>query len=295
MKTTRDGFDPADWNEFEGQEVIKDRLDIAVRRALHKKERLAHVLLDGPAGGGKSTMGALLAARMEEPLVVVSEALTVRKLRDLLYEYELGAVFLLDEIHTYPKATRNAMLPLLEAGWFEGVWFPYCTMVAATTEPEQLLKPFIERFIHCRYIDYTDDEMVNIARRMATCVDLSLPDSTIRQLAIAAGGVPRVARNFITAAEDLASCGRRVTVETILAYEQRETDGLSADHIAYLRILNENHGRAGLEQLTSRLRKHRSIVTSLERLLQDRKLIFLATDGRTITQAGRQRLMQAAA
>lgn len=295
MKTTKDGFDPAGFGEFEGQPILKDRLDIAVRSALAKKERLAHILLDGPAGAGKSTMAGLLAARMEEPLVTISEALTVRKLRDLLYEYELGSVFLLDEIHIYPKPTRNAMLPLLEAGWFEGVWFPYTTIIAATTAPEELLPPFIDRFIHCRYEDYTEGEMINITRRLAKCADVALPKDTIRQLAIAAGGVPRVARSFVIAASDLASCEREVTVETILAYERREHDGLSTDHIDYLRMLNENHGRAGLEQLTSRLRKHRSIVISLERLLLDRRMIFLASDGRTITQAGRERLQVRAA
>lgn len=294
MKTTRDGFDPEDWNQFIGQPIIKDRLDIAVQTALRDKKRLDHVLLDGPAGAGKSTIAGLLADCVEEPLVVFSEALTVRTLRNALYEFELGAVILLDEIHSYPKATLNAMLPLLESGWFDGVWFPYCTIVAATTEPEKLTEPFIDRFIHCKYEDYTNAEMTRITKRLADCAGVKLSEAVIKKLAIAAGGVPRVARSFVIAARDLDGAKRRVTVETILAFCRREADGLSTDHLDYLRVLNENHGRAGLEQLCSRLRKHRSIVQSLERLLLDRKLIFLASDGRTITQAGRQRMQVAA-
>lgn len=296
MKTTRAEFDLADWDDFEGQHVIKDRLDIAVQSALREERRLDHILLDGPAGGGKSTMAGLLADRMKEPLVTFSESLSVRDLRNALYEYELGAVILLDEIHTYPKATLNAMLPLLEAGWYDGVWFPFATIVGATTDPGTVLTgAFIDRFIHCEYQDYTAAEMTRITKRMATCAGVKLTDAVTRKLAVAAGGVPRVARSFVIAARDLAGAGRKTDVATILAFCRREPDGLSTDHLDYLQVINENHGRAGLDQLCSRLRKHRSIVQSLERLLLDRKLIILAKDGRTITQAGRQRLQKVAA
>lgn len=290
MRTTREEFDPTDFDEFVGQDVIKDRVDIAVRSALKNKRRLDHILLDGPGGSGKSTLAGLLAARMEEPLVVKSEALTVKDLRNLLYETELGVVILFDEIHSYPKPTLNAMLPLFESGWFDGVHFPFTTGIVATTAPELLTAPFISRFIHCRYVDYTDDEMLEIIRRMAHCAKVKMSDKDLRQLAIAAGGVPRQARSFIIAARDLGDAHRPTDVATILAFERREPDGLSVDHLDYLRIINENHGRAGLEQLCSRLGKHRSIVLSLERLLLERRLIFLASDGRTITHEGRKRL-----
>lgn len=294
MRTTREDFDPADWQSFTGQPIIKDRLDIAVRSALNNNRRLDHILLDGPGGSGKSTLAGLLADRMQEPLVVKSEALTVKDLRNLLYETELGVVLLLDEIHSYPKATLNALLPLCEAGWFDGVQFPFTTIVAATTEPQLLTSPLISRFVYCKYVDYTDDEMFEIISRMARCAKVKTSDKDLRQLAIAAGGVPRQARSFIVAARDLGECGRATDVTTILAFERREPDGLSIDHLDYLRIVNENHGHAGLEQLCSRLGKHRSIVQSLERLLLERRLIFLASDGRTITHQGRQRIQTAA-
>lgn len=292
MKTTRAEFDPQGWDEFVGQPVIKDRLDIAVQSALRDQRRLDHVLLDGPAGAGKSTMAGLLAEAMGEPLVTFSEALTVRKLRNTLFEHENGAVILLDELHCYPAPTKNALLPLLESGWFDGVCFPFCTIVAATTEPEKLAAPLIDRFIHCCYADYTKAEMVRITQRLADCAGVTLSKATVEKLAVAAGGVPRVARGFVIAARDLAGAGRTVDVKTILAFCRREHDGLSTDHLDYLRVVNENRGVAGLEQICSRLRKHRSIVQSLERLLQDRKYIFLASDGRTITQAGRQRIQE---
>lgn len=295
MKTTKSGFDPVDFDEFEGQPVIKSRLDLAVKTALRKKERLAHVLLDGPAGAGKSTMANLLAQRMNEPLVVFSEALSVRKLLNVLYDHETGAVILLDEIHAYPKPTLNALLPLIEADYFDGVHFPYCTIVAGTTEPERLSLPFIDRFIHCQYIDYTDDEMARITKRLARCADVALSEAMTKRLAVAAGGVPRIARKLVEAAADIAGDEQRVTADKVFAFCRREADGLATDHIDYLRVLNDNRGHAGLEQICSRLRKHQSIVRSLERVLLDRRMIFLASDGRTITQTGRQRLQGLAA
>jgi holliday junction DNA helicase RuvB len=284
-----------EWASYVGQRLLKTRLEIAVRSAKAQERRLDHVLLDGPPGAGKSTMAGLLAQEMNEPLMVISEPLSVRQLMNVLYDTELGAIVLLDEIQDYPNATKNALLPWLEAGFFQSQWFPYQTVVACTTNPEALKGPLLDRFpILGRYDDYSDADMAKIVARFAESASVQLTQNACRQLGVAAAGVPRVARSFVIAARDLSYGGHKVTVPAIMKFCHRHPDGLSTDHIAYLEALHANRDRAGLEVLCARLRMHRTLVQGLERLLLERKFLFYASDGRTMTAAGRARLQEAA-
>lgn len=292
--TTRAEFDPVDWSEFYGQSTLKHRLDVACRSAQSREVRLDHILFDGPGGSGKSTMANLLAQRMCEPYRVLAEPLGVRQMMNELYDHELGGLLFVDEIHAWPKATLNALLPFLEGGWFGGQWFPFTTIAAATTDMRALTKPFISRFIVGEYEDYTLADMTRVVERFAQCADVEISGRAARALAEAAGGMPRTARSFVIAARDLAVDGKVPPVKTILKFCNHYSDGLSTAHLAYLRVLAENRGRAGLSTLASRLRKHPSIVQDLEAVLLDRKMIFLASDGRTMTAAGRARLQEAA-
>lgn len=294
MNTTRTEFDPTDFSQFYGQSTIKERLDVACRSALSRNTRLDHILLDGPGGSGKSTLANLLATRMKEPYRVLSEPLGVRALLNELYDHELGGILFLDEIHTWPKATLNALLPFCEAGWFGGQYFKFNTIVAATTEPWQLTKPLLSRFIVCKYQPYSHADMTRIVERFAHCANVTLSHRACETLATASGGMPRVARGFVIAARDLAEDGKAPVIDKILRFCDRARDGLSTDHIDYLRVLHANRGRAGLETLAARLAKHPSIVRDLERELCERKLVFMASDGRTLTAAGRERLQAAA-
>lgn len=295
MRTTKSEFAPTGWDEFVGQPTLKDRLDIAVRSALHDSRKLDHILLDGLPGTGKSTMAELLAERMGVPLITVGQPVKPNELHNMLYDGELGSITFIDEIHDQSRPTLESLLPLLEAGWHQDQLFPFSTIVAGTTDPQALPPALVERFVHCRYEPYTDADMVMIVKRFAACANLTLPDSMCRAFATAAAGTPRVARGFIIEARNLASCGRRVDTMAVLRFCRRHPDGLSDDHINYLQALHDNRGKAGLAVLASSLQMHPKLVLRLERLLRERKLIFLASDGRTMTSAGRQRLMTPAA
>lgn len=286
-------FQPEGWDEFIGQDLLKDRLDIAVRSARSRDRRLDHVLLDGPAGSGKSTMAELLADRMDQPMIVVAEPPTVKRLRSLLFEVEPGGFIFLDEIHTFEKATKNALLPLLESGWLGDWEFPNVTIVAGTTDPQDLSKPLIDRFVHCKYVDYTLDEMAAIVRRFAHVAKVPIGKIASYALGEAAAGVPRVARSFVIAARDLLECDRPIDTPAIMAYCNRTKDGLSTDHVAYLAALRANQGRAGLDTLSDRLQKHPTLVRDLERLLLDRGYVVRGGAGRELTGAGQQRLKAA--
>jgi Holliday junction DNA helicase RuvB len=286
--TTDQDFAVTQFDEFVGQATIRERIDLAARSAHARGTRMDHVLLDGPPGSGKSTMATLIAARMDEPLMVIGQAITARELAGVLYELDEGVLFL-DEIHVNSDATQNAMLPLLEGGSFAGWEFPRITVVAATTEPRELLPPLLDRFMVLRYVPYTDDEMAAIVARFARCAHVDLDEATCRAFAVASAGGPRAARELVRTARDYA-LDAPPTIDQVLRACRREPDGLSYDHLDYLEVLSANQGRAGLKVLATRLRMHAAVVEDLERILLDRRLVRLETSGRVITAAGRERI-----
>lgn len=293
--TVNEQFQPQWLDNYIGQAAIQDRIDVAMWAALIDHKPLDHILLTGGEGAGKSTLAHLLSREMEQPLVVVADSPTPKRLGRLLYDLEEGGILFLDEVHMLSRATENAVLCLVESRTFNnnyGAWpLPNLTVIAATTEPEKLNKPFISRFpLNLHYEAYSDAEMEAMVRQFAGMVELELPDETCAGLAVAAAGKPRTARSFVIAARSLCLAARTYDADTVLKFVGVEADGLTKEHMAYLRALTDNSGQAGIEALCTRLRLNRALVVDLERLLLDRKMVTLAPEGRVLTPVGHRRL-----
>lgn len=284
---------PRSFDELVGQPKLKHRLSISMDAALADNRPLEHVLLQGPPGSGKSTIANLIAEHLGDPIVTVVSPLDPRDLERKLEELGAGILFL-DEIHGWTRRQTIPLLPLLEARQLDTgygiVEYRYLTIIAATTEPEKLTDAFKDRFIVPPVEEYTVDEMADIVAGFAERAQIFLDEATCKALGVAASGVPRVARSFVIAARNLMTCDEPATADDILKFCDVEPDGFSRDHLAYLEALAANHGRGGIEMLSTRLRMHRTTILNLERLLLERKLIVLEPGGRQLTGRARQRL-----
>ncbi len=112
-------FRPQEFEEFVGQEHLKERLEI-----LFETKRMPSLLLFGPPGCGKSSLALLLAKHSNKHFIRLSAPeVGLQQLRKQLKGIE---ILILDELHRFSKTQQDFFLPLLESGEI--------SMLATTTE-----------------------------------------------------------------------------------------------------------------------------------------------------------------
>jgi Holliday junction DNA helicase RuvB len=290
---------PATWDDYVGQARVKRRLQVAIGSALARDHRAEHILLTSGPGQGKTTLAQLIATEMGRPLVILTKPPKPETLRRACEAAEYGVLFV-DEIHAWGRDVQEMLMELTESGTLDtdfGVEsYPFITVVAATTDPDKLLKPLVDRFGCKLTLDpYTDEDMVHIARGMvARCWPAGidpLDDSTCAVLATASASVPRDLRSLVMAGRDLALIGEIPSAEEILILCDTDPDGCTRAHLDILERLDRSpKGTAGLATLSTALRVPVDMIRRTERLLLDRDFVALTPSGRTITPEGRARL-----
>lgn len=292
METAEAALRPMDWDEWVGQEQIKNTLTVRMDAALAKDRMLPHVLLAAPPGYGKTSLAGIIVSYMSEPCRELVMPIKGRALVGLLLSWRAGGVLFLDEIHRAKASQQEDLLSLLSDGFIttpEGrrIEHQMLTVIGATTEPEKLIAPLRDRFpIKPHYVPYTEAEMRQIVIGMGEKVNIEFSETTADVLGRAAGTTPRYAQAIVLAARDLADSDLPVNVPDILALAGVDEDGLSHEHTAYLNALHRLGGQAGEGKLRNFLRMHPSLLNDIERLLVERDMICFTGAGRELLPAG---------
>lgn len=195
---------------------------------------LPSIILWGPPGTGKTTIGRLLAQQAGARFAPLSAVLSgVKELRQEIEEaraqlIERGqrTVLFIDEIHRYSKSQQDALLPHAEAGTV--------ILVGATTENPSfsLTSALLSR---CRVLALAPlepaalkeliDRALRDRERGLGAIPVEMPDAVRDLLCTAAGGDARRALSTLEAAVHLALADadgvRRVTPEVLVAALQQ--------------------------------------------------------------------------
>jgi len=210
---------PERFEDFVGQDTIKENLSVFVEAAKKRGEALDHILFCGPPGLGKTTLSRILASELGVGIQTTSGPVLEKKgdLAGNLTNLGEREILFIDEIHRLNRVVEEALYPAMEDFVFdimigEGpsarsirLNIKPFTLVGATTRAGMLTSPLHARFGYvCRLSYYTPAQLQKIILRSAAIMGVACDDEAALELGKRARGTPRIANRLLRRCRDVA-------------------------------------------------------------------------------------------
>jgi Holliday junction DNA helicase RuvB len=298
---------PKTFDDFTGQRQVLENLEIFVKAAKLREESLDHVLLHGPPGLGKTTLGYIISNEMGVNIKTTSGPVLDKPadLAGLLTNLENNDILFIDEIHRLSPVVEEYLYSAMEDFCIDLVidtgpnarsvqikLNPF-TLIGATTRSGLLTAPLRARFgINARLSYYDSRTLTDIVQRSADILNMEILEDAAFEIARRSRGTPRIANALLRRVRDFAQikgngkCDLEITQFALNALNV-DTLGLDEmDHkILYTIIDKFNGGPVGLNTVATAVGEDSGTIEEVyEPYLIQEGFIMRTPRGRQVTE-----------
>ncbi|HTP05803.1 MAG TPA: Holliday junction branch migration DNA helicase RuvB [Nitrospirota bacterium] len=273
---------PVRFEDFVGQDRIKENLRVFIDAAKGRGEALDHVLFCGPPGLGKTTLAHIIAHELGVGIKGTSGPVLERAgdLAAILTNLQEHDVLFIDEIHRLSRVVEEILYPAMEdfqldiiIGQGPGarsikLELPRFTLVGATTRTGLLTSPLRDRFgVIDRLNFYSTEELRTIVQRSAGLLETKIEPNAAEEISRRSRGTPRIANRLLRRVRDFAQVqgDGMITLELVVSAMKRlEVDKQGFDEMdrrLLLLIIDKfEGGPVGLETLAAALSEEKDTI-----------------------------------
>jgi putative ATPase len=196
-KPLADRMRPRTLDDFVGQEHILGEGKLL--RLLLDKGDIPSMILWGPSGVGKTTLGWLMGKYMKLPFISLSAvSIGIKEVKEVIQKSKLQKIILfIDEFHRFNKLQQDTFLPHVENGDI--------ILIGATTENPsfEIISPLLSRMRVLTLNPLAAAEMTKIIKRALRedaelkASALKIDDNVVEEIALLSNGDARKALNLL--------------------------------------------------------------------------------------------------
>lgn len=304
---------PKRFDEYIGQETLKDNLFVYIEAAKKRGEPIEHLLFYGPPGLGKTTLSHVIANEVGVNIKITSGPAIERAgdLASILTNLAEGDILFIDEIHRLNRMIEEVLYPAMEDFAIDLILgkgpsaktmrlnLPRFTLIGATTKIGALSSPLRDRFGAVHRLDfYNEKELQQIIKRAAKILEVEIDQGGVAEIAKRSRRTPRIANRILKRVRDFAQVKHKgkITKEIAdISLKKLDIDesGLDKNDREYLECIIKKFsgGPVGLETISAAISEDKDTIEDvIEPYLLQLGFIDRTPKGRIVTPGAYQHI-----
>ena len=306
---------PKSFDEYIGQENLKEKMSISIKAAQKRNMVVDHILLYGPPGLGKTTLAGVIANEMKANLKITSGPILEKAgdLAAILTSLEENDILFIDEIHRLNSTVEEILYPAMEDGELDiiigkgpsaksiRIELPPFTLIGATTRAGLLSAPLRDRFgVSHKMEYYNENEIKSIIIRGAKILGVKINEDGAIEISKRSRGTPRIANRLLKRVRDYCEIKGNGTIDKLSAKNALDMLGVDSNGLDdldrnFINSIIENYdgGPVGIETLSLLLGEDRRTLEEVyEPYLVKIGFLKRTNRGRIVTSKAYQHFMK---